>query len=585
MFENGLNPGVILSGTATTNPTLPVPMNTQLLQNAQAGQAQQAGYLDAANVGLTQAETQKTDIGNQLARMGLINAQALGRSYQKLYNDNPNHQTPQNNTPPAPQGGGDNTPDAQTFPVGPNGPVAGSSPAPSLNISTPGQPGYNNPPGPGMSTGNNPAATPKPAPAPIDAKTGKPLSGLTADAQSDWWMDADGKRVDHLTGPAYSPNGRPNLYSEANINRMYDTAIADAAQNGGNPSALITAKQEALKNAQDFDKTAADILKAKEEADKARQEYLDKASAHVGDSAYKIWKSTTPAETIQTEISQQPDLLRRLGITDASQLLGSDGQLTQEAIAKLAPLAVNSGQAKDRSTIDLQAAQRAQDEMQSKKTAQETLAGYQKQGKEAADAFNDAQTNVTASQIAAAKSDRAVQLAAKVPNGLGSIGATWNDIQNKLGNDPQWAELKAYLAKENVGAMMDSLRGGNRLTGAEYAQMKDQLANGKMPAETLQRLLSYSNDAAHAQVQQASQYRDNIKAAVERANPRMDTTYTPAPTGLPGQPQEKVQIGPKGTTQGNVNLPIIKPNSPEYAALPKGAQYLGIDGQYRIKGQ
>lgn len=539
MFENGLEaigmPASDLS--STTHPTLQQPMTEQLQDNAQLGQTTAQTGLINANTGLVGEQATGANIANQVSRMGLANAQALGQSYQHLAQQGQasGQQTP--STPSIMSGQGQN-----------------GQPVTSTNDqSTPGQT-------PVLPSGVQP--------------------GWKVDKNADWYVDENGAPVSHMTGPAYSPSGRPNLYNEDNINKMYDSAIQLAGQNGGNPATLIAAKQEALKNAQAFDKTNADIQKAQSDAAETQQKLKDLVTAHAGDAAYQILHSPNPHETIATLMAQQPrligSLLQGAGAQSPDDLVDpTTNQITPKFAQLLTPLAAQSNLAKTQSEIETQAANRRSLDAGVPLKKAEAEGRVFTNINDASKAVADATSDLIAKNQALTKTQEALKLAQEFYGSHPT--ATLNDLKTYFGMKPEWAEYKALIAPEGLATVKEAVGRDSRLNQTEVRAILPSQINPTTPARAAINLLSLQAKGQQLDYAAAQSSATNVKKAASPFG--VDTTAldraASAPTTMSASPgQRKVSVGANGV--------VTATNSPQTTTRLNGMR-TDTDGSTWVK--
>jgi hypothetical protein len=117
----------------------------------------------------------------------------------------------------------------------------------------------------------------------------------------------------------------------------------------------------------------------------------------------------------------------------------------------------------------------------------------QKTGLEGASASADANTELVAANRDLDADTRAAQLVAKL-KGNGGIGgkpiATLADLQNAVGDNPEFAELKGMLSVDALKSVREGLGAGNRLNKNEYEQINPSQINANMPVDAIDNLLA-----------------------------------------------------------------------------------------------
>jgi hypothetical protein len=534
-FENGLNAGIILQGADTTHPIQPQnfsDISQQAAQtnlaNASAGQATAATGLTQAQTGLVGSQAQGQNLTNLQTSMGLVNAQAMGQAYRKLATGTSGPTTPTGSpsgvSAPTPQPPVPNTAGSAP-PASDSGTTGGASGAPSAD-------GSQAPTSPASDSGTTSGASGAPssgssntAPLPPGQRVPNP-DGMVADPMTSWWKDAKtGVAIPHSTGPDYAPDGRVNMYSAANINKVFDDAIQTAATNGGNVASLIAAKQTALTNAQEFDEKngkiqqqTVDIANGKKDLE-VKQNALNKSlNDETASNAYKIVTSTDPITMGTTLMAQQPKFWASLGFTQ-----GSD-------FAKTLP----DGTPNPKFALLLQASKTAPQVttlLGNTKTVAETGAANAAAGASNASAAQTRQTTAltgakavveAAPEVGAIgtnldKNVQAIGILKNLQQGGqqgGKVFSVLGDLDNLTGNNPQYALLKDYVASGQVQQMLSNLGKSGQLSQSMIDTYSGQLLNKSMPLSTLQTLMEQTGKLLGTQYAAAKEYAGNVATSV-----------------------------------------------------------------------
>jgi hypothetical protein len=562
-----LNSQIPLQGLATTNPA----PNLTAQSLAQTMQTQANTGEEMANTGLIGQHITAAAIQNELSRMNLINIQSQAQAYHELMMGNIespiNPNNPENANPNAnpvtqgtaqqaqargnvsplqvslPNGGGSYTTPGSAGgmpagqPIEPNQlmPTGGAQPAPSQKASgtTSTSGGGKTSIIPPVQTGTTPQGQSQPA-----TLTGtKPVlnpgvdPNWRVDPTNNWYVDKNGNPVSHLNGPQFAPNGDPNMYNEANIDRWFDRAIQLSAQNGGNPAALIQAKQTMLANAQKYDQTSANIQVQQAQARAATQKVMAERQSLLRDDAYQIVENPNPAtqqallnSMVATHGPMWSNVFNAMGIKpDANGVYDVTNPQVQNYLQSLSR---QSGLATTQSSLETQAVQRQTSiikadveqgrvsQAAATQLTQDTKSGYQAVGViRQAQAAGDADKLVTT--LAQHYADPAGDIIiSSLPSSIKGLLGRYFGQQYVLGR--QQVNLQDLLSAANAKyANLDSTVQSNEgVKGAMGSNMRAQMAEDQAGVITMADIKSGTWQAKMALRQQYRRQAEDVAGTV-----------------------------------------------------------------------
>ncbi len=222
-----------------------------------------------ANTNLVNAQATGANLDNQMKQINLTSLDAYRKAMTNVFSPQGSQGQPGGNAPSqpsqpgpvgntaAPQGGAPvSAPEAQTFPVGPSGSnTPGSSPAPSLVETKPGEPI------PGQGASQQPDSAPSQG-TPASADSSQPATTKAPTAPGGTVPAGPAQSAQHASDIVEHaneyPNGTPNFLSTDNIQKVAQQWLAG----GGNPNDVMKYVIDSTKTQSELKKQAADTYAA-----------------------------------------------------------------------------------------------------------------------------------------------------------------------------------------------------------------------------------------------------------------------------------------------------------------------------------
>lgn len=471
-----LNPNVILSGTATTNPvqnftasvmdanakTVADTANTQANTNQMI--PAQAANLNA-NAANTNATMQGTLLENQMKQINLNNQKAyISASAAVNSGTAPNHPDLSGNT--------------------------GTTP-------------------------NNPAPTGTPTAQYTATPTNADGTPYTVDKANNVYLDKDGQPV---SSELYRPDGTLNKQSSKYANYMADTLL----QHGATPAYAEQVRDTLQKNAQEYSTNIAGIHEKAQTIKNQQVDLQGKLATIAQDAAYRIEAAGNPELAYQATIDSLVSNGKPQGL--ATLFAKPDGTVMSYQEAK--PLL-------DKMSAASSSAEKAQSTASSaagaKKTGVETTKTGQEVGTAATEQATTAANTVISKEQALQKTDRTLELLQKWQGS--HQGANLAELHQWMEKnpDPAYAELKNLLTTDSLSQMKEA--NGKSPTNAEYHNLAPAAISMSMPTKAATDILWMSRNAQAHDLDVAKTNAANVSKTIKPSG--VDTSTLDATANRP----------------------------------------------------